>query len=126
MSALSDANADLLADDDFAVAVTYARGADSVAITAVPRRERTVDERDYGAALRAERRDYVLAAGALVLDGAETLPARGDTVTELVGDYEITCEVVDAPPDGCYRYADPGRTHLIVHAKQIARTAAGS
>jgi hypothetical protein len=125
MGVISDAHADILADADLASTVTYARGEASVDLAAVGTELRQEEEREYAARVTARSRRYLVDAADLVLDGAETLPRRGDTITETIDGYDCTLEVFDQPGIGPWKYAE-SRRHLIVFAKEIARAAAGS
>jgi len=105
--------------------VTYRRRADSVEVAA------TVGEtvfrltEDYGAQVRVVRRDYLIAADDLVLGGQQVLPEPGDRIEEADGDRVFIHEVMGpggGEPD--WRYSDPYRKTLRIHAKHVATEAA--
>jgi len=104
--------------------VTYRRGADSVQVAA------TVGEtvfrlvEDYGAQVRVVRRDYLIAADDLALNGQRVLPEAGDRIEETDGDRVFVYEVMGpggGEPD--WRYSDPYRRTLRIHTKHVATEA---
>jgi hypothetical protein len=99
--------------------VTYCRGYDSVEVAATV--GRTVFEIDdgSGAVERFESRDFLIAASALVLGGAATLPRPGDKVKEPAGGKLVVYEVMAPGKEPCWRWSDPFRKTLRVHTKQI-------
>ena len=126
MSVFTDVFDDIVADDEFAVEITYNRGEDSVspsALVGVTDFE-AVDE--YGAVIRHHSRDYIVKTSDLVLSGAEILPARGDTIEETIGDYIFTFKVLDLPNEGLFRYDDMEHHLLRIHSILVTKEAASS
>lgn len=69
----------------FGEAVTYARGAQSVALTAI-RNSQGVDVVDtQGVYTRVNRTEFLLAVASLVLGGVAVEPQRSDTITDADG-----------------------------------------
>lgn len=102
--------------------VTYARGNSSVEVPAtVGKTVFRLDARDGSGVIVVATRDYLVRATDLVLNGAPTLPRRGDQVRESDGDRVITHEV--SSPGGAsggeWRYSDPQRVTLRIHTQQI-------
>jgi len=99
--------------------VQYCRGGDSVQVAATV--GKTVFEIDdgYGAVERFESRDFLIPAAGLVLGGAETLPQPGDRIKETTGTKVMVYEVMAPGKEPCWRWSDPYRRTLRVHAKQI-------
>ena len=60
--------------------VTYRRGADSVSVGATIGRTTFEITSDEGARIETESRDFLISTATLILAGAETLPANGDTI----------------------------------------------
>jgi hypothetical protein len=105
-------------DDVAGVPVTYRRGADSAAFTATPGQSTFRVDDTYAANVRIRSRDFLFQASALLLAGVQSVPQRGDTVEETVGDKLHVHEVLR--PDGgeqVWRYSDAGRTRIRVHTK---------
>lgn len=69
--------------NDFAVNVTYSRGAASVPLVAIvaPQITDNIPELSAGVT-RIEKRSYLIEASKLILSGSLTLPQIGDTITE--------------------------------------------
>lgn len=99
--------------------VQYYRGGDSVQVAATV--GKTVFEIDDGCGVveRFESRDFLIPAAGLVLGGAETLPQPGDRVKETTGANVVVYEVLTPGKEPCWRWSDPYRRTLRVHAKQI-------
>ena len=100
-------------------AITYTRGANSVAITA------TIGNTDFqttdadGFFTQVQSRDFIFPAEDLILNAETVLPERGDTITEVVGDKTYTYAVLPFGEDGeLYKFSDPHRTILRVHTKK--------
>ena len=102
-------------------AVTYRRGALSASVQA------TIGETVFrlsdplGAEVRHVRRDYLILAEDLVLDGQTVLPERGDRIEETEGSETQVHEVMGpggGEPD--WRYSDPYRKTLRIHTKHVA------
>jgi len=102
----------------FATAIEYARGEQTVALTAtVGRSVFELVDRD-GFPIRSETRDYLFLAAELVLGGQLTTPQDGDVIRE-AGDGAVYVHEVMAPGDEPnWRFSDAGRSLLRVHTKQ--------
>jgi hypothetical protein len=99
--------------------VTYQRGAQSVPVLATIGKTAFEIDDGFGVLQRIESRDFLVLAADLVLDGAATLPQRGDIVAETVGDSTLQYEVTAPGKEPCWRYSDPYRQTLRIHTKQI-------
>lgn len=97
--------------------VTYARGVETVTLTAGRGRSEFETERK-GILIKLEARDFLIATAELILAGAVTLPARGDTISETVGDTTYTYEVLELNGEPAWRFADEYRQQLRVHTKR--------
>lgn len=102
------------------VEVTYARGTGSVLVLATI--GRTLFEVDGGRGIleKFETRDFLIRAQDLVLDGSPRLPERGDLIRETQGNVVHVYEVMAPGKEPHFRYSDPFRKTLRVHAKEIA------
>jgi hypothetical protein len=100
--------------------VTYRRGGLSVQLSAT--RGQTVFRLadGYGATVRTVQRDYLVAASDLILDGAVTLPIRGDQIVDDTEVYEVMGPGSNEPD---WRFADPDRLALRIHVKHVATEA---
>jgi hypothetical protein len=112
LSTLMAADVDnvLLNTDEFAVTVTYSRGASSVTITAVVQASVFEVSNEFGVT-RIESRDYVIKPSSLNFGSGVTVPIRGDLITEGGNVYIVTA------PDGApvYGYDNFQRLLLKVH-----------
>jgi hypothetical protein len=99
--------------------VQYCRGGDSVRVAATV--GKTVFEIDdgYGTVERFESRDFLILTADLVLGGTETLPQPGDRIKETAGTKLVVYEVMAPGKEPCWRWSDPYRRTLRVHAKQV-------
>jgi len=99
--------------------VAYVRGDASVELLATV--GRTVFEQTdaYGIVERTEARDFLVRAEDLALDGARTLPERGDRVREAVGEQVLVYEVMAPGNEPHYRFSDPYRRTLRIHTKHV-------
>lgn len=97
------------------VAVTYARGASSVSLSA------TLGNSDHdsidtqGNILSFHSQDFIFPAADLTFGAGAVEPAKGDTITYASRTYQVL-----SVGDGrCFSYMDPYRTGLRVHTKLI-------
>lgn len=94
------------------VAVTYTRGAATLALTAIPARgEHTLNVGEVSTIFQT--RDYLILADELAFSGAVTLPARGDTITE----GGVTRDVLSISGSPGWEYTDQTRQLIRVHTK---------
>lgn len=103
------------------LSVTYARGSDSVAVTASAafHEYQIVDEEGFSASVLV--RDYLLHAADLIIDGSVITPRAGDTITETINGVSQTFEVM--PLDERRREYEPLDTDgvlLKLHTKRVA------
>ena len=95
--------------------VTYSRGSDSVTLSATIGKTLFEVDRGGGVVEHSESRDFLVRAAELVLSGAPVLPQRGDRIT----DGGLVYEVMAPGSEPHYRFADPYRTMLRIHTKQV-------
>lgn len=94
------------------VAVTYTRGAATLALTAIPARgEHTLNVGEVSTIFQT--RDYLILAEELIFSGVATLPARGDTITE----GGVTRDVLSISGSPGWEYTDQTRQLIRVHTK---------
>ena len=103
--------------------ITYARGTLTVTLTA-GRGISTFEVQQGDILVRVEARDFLIAQEDLKLVGiVETLPARGDKITETTADgTTFTYEVLEIGSEPVWRYADEYRQQIRVHTKLIGST----
>ncbi len=101
-------------------AVTYARGIETVDVSASVGRTIFDVDNGFGVVERTESRDYLVLTDDLVLGGGRTLPERGDRVRELQGDQTFVYEVMAPGKEPHWRYSDPYRKTLRIHTKHVA------
>ena len=99
--------------------VTYARGAESVELSATLGDTRYELTDDAGATVQAKATDFIVTADELALGGAVTKPQIGDRIRLPAGAKVLVFEVLDLAGAGHYRPADPFGKALRIHAKQI-------
>jgi hypothetical protein len=98
------------------VAVTYRRGGQSVAVTAVPSPGRFEEVGETDAHVAAERRDYLVKASNLVLGGSDTTPREGDEIVEA----GVTYRVVQGSDDKQWQWSDGGKTTRRIHTVRVS------
>ena len=98
------------------MSVTYARGSQSVSLSATPGRSTTVTNPD-GVEVKISDRDWILTSADLILGDSLTTPQIGDVIEETADGQVYTWTVL--PPDGDkeWRYCDSHRHSLRVHCK---------
>lgn len=100
--------------------VTYERAGNTVDVQATIGRTEFEQADEFGVIHKIESRDYLVLTADLVLEGVQTLPKAGDHVRETDGSVIFVYEVMapgDEPP---FRYSDPYRRALRIHAKHVA------
>lgn len=95
--------------------VTYRRGEDSVEIDATPGSTTYEVADEAGAVIGATATDFIISAGALVLDGQAVTPRPGDRIVS----NGAVFEVLDLAGQGCWRWCGPHRTAMRIHAKEV-------
>jgi len=109
---VADVSDVFLNTSDFAVAITYARGLATVALTAIVEPSEFDNVTAFGStATRVESRAYLIKASTLILSTVLTLPQIGDTITEGDNVYVIP-KGSDRPR---YEYADENRLMIRVN-----------
>lgn len=93
--------------------VTYQRASDTVIVTAVRGRSSYMAESAVGIVYEVESVDYLVAAAALILDGATVTPQAGD----LIVDGDETFEVMAAGGSPPFEPSDPDATTLRIHTR---------
>ncbi len=99
--------------------VVYARGAETVVVSASVGRTIFRIENAYGVQERHEARDYLILASALFLGGALELPKAGDRIREEEDGKVFVYEVMAPGGEPCWRYSDPYRRTLRIHTKHV-------
>lgn len=100
--------------------VTYQRDGDSVELPATIGRTEFEQADEFGAIHKFESRDYLVLSTDLVLGGVQTLPKAGDKIRESDGAKTFVYEVMAPGNEPPYRYSDPYRRTLRIHAKHVA------
>lgn len=104
------------------VEVTYHRGASQVTIEKATKGQSRF-ESDNGFGLTTEMRtaDWLIEAAAIDFGDGPVEPDEGDLVKQTIGSDVIVFEVM-APggAEPAWRYADPQRTTVRIHSKQVA------
>jgi len=101
-------------------AVSYGRGASTVAVQATIGRTVFEQADEYGIVTKTETRDYLIRTADLVLNGLAVLPTRGDQIRETEGPTTFVYEVLSPGDEPVFRYADPYRKALRIHTRHIA------
>lgn len=104
------------------VVVLYARpGADPIEITAVlgQQAEDLVDA-EGGVSVRVRIVDFIVDPAALVIDGNQTLPARGDQIVFEEDGVTRRFNVVPYAGEPEWRDADPYRTRIRIHTQEAS------
>jgi hypothetical protein len=99
--------------------VTYVRGEASVELQATIGRTIFEQRDDYGVIEKTESRDFLIRTEDLVLEGANTLPERGDQLRATDGAKVYVYEVLAPGKEPHFRYSDPYRRTLRIHTKQV-------
>jgi hypothetical protein len=100
------------------VDITYSRpsASQSVVITkAVPGRSNHDLSQDGMIIEQVKSRDYLILTSALVLGGVQTLPLKGDRITEGSKTYAILAVGVEAQ----WRYTDQSEQLIRIHTREI-------
>lgn len=95
--------------------ITYRRGGASVSLSATRGRTEFQAVNGDGTVIEVVSADWIVDPDDLILNGAETLPRKGDTITDDVATYQVM------PPQGsdkAYRQ-DATKQRLRIHTKQV-------
>lgn len=98
---------------------TYARGDDSVTLTAGRGRTTFNVDNGQGVMVTVESHDFLIATADLKIADVAALPERGDQITETVDETTYTYEILELNGEPAWRYSDEFRQQLRVHAKLI-------
>lgn len=98
--------------------ITYRRGNNTVAVTAVIGRTEFELDNEFGVLKKIESRDFLIPAADLVLNGTPVLPERGDEIEEAQGSATYTYEVMAPGNEPAWRWSDAFRNTLRIHTKQ--------
>ncbi len=123
MTDLLDKASELIADtrrEHLAHTVTYRRGGASVDLPATTGSTQFERADEFGVIHRIESRDFLIAAGDLVLVGTRTLPRPGDRIADTSNGVTHEYEVMAPGGEPAWRYSDPQRRTLRIHTKQVA------
>lgn len=101
-------------------AVTYRRGPQSTALTAVKSVRRIEGIDASGAAVLVEKTDWLVRASDLTLGGLAAAPEEGDQVEETIGAAKATYEAMPDGKEPHGRYADAARTWWRIHVKLVS------
>ncbi len=107
-----------------AQSVCYVRGGQTVELSATVGKTTFEVDDGCGVLVRHESRDYLVLAADLKFGDTPILPQRGDRVRETQGGTVYVYEVIAPGNEPCWRYSDPYRKTLRIHAKQIDTEAA--
>jgi hypothetical protein len=103
--------------------VRYVRGSQSVNLAATVGKTTFEVDDGYGVLVRHESRDFLVLSADLMLDGAPTLPERGDRVRETQAGQVFVYEVTAPGKEPCWRYSDAYRKTLRIHTSQVSMEA---
>ena len=103
-----------------AATVVYTRGGESLSVAATVGRTVFRQDSDMGS-VRIETRDYIISAALLILGGGQTVPQRGDRITQTVDGTARTYEVLAPGGEPPWRWSDPHHRRVRIHTKEITR-----
>lgn len=99
--------------------VVYCRDAANVEVAATIGKTVFEVSREYGVFEKYISRDYIIAAGELILNEDPILPVRGDQIRETQGGKTYVYEVMAPGNEPCWRWSDSYRRSLRIHTKQV-------
>ncbi len=94
--------------------VTYARGAQSVEVTAVVG-ESAHDSIDDGMPVTVQSRDFMIAVEDLLLGASAVTPQAGDRITQGSALFVVR----DISGSNCWRYSDHPRSTYRIHTVEV-------
>ena len=100
-------------------AVTYYRGASSVAVTATPGRTVFRYGNEVGALIREVSTDFIIDVADLVIDGVTVEPARGDQVWQVADGVTYKYGVMSFGGEPAWRWTDGHRRAWRIHTKLV-------
>lgn len=101
------------------VPITYCRGGDALALTAVPAEDRYLADDGHGLLQQQFVRDYLVLAADLDFGGGPTEPRQGDQIKETIDGQVKVYEVVALGGEPHWRYSDSGHTVVRIHTKLV-------
>jgi len=100
--------------------VKYRRGSKEVSVRAVVGRSLLKLDDGYGGIRMVwTDRDFLIAAEDLILDGARTLPQRGDQIEQIIDGTKHIFEVLAPGNEPEWRWSDPHQTILRIHTTKL-------
>tara|TARA_R100001129_G_scaffold156061_2_gene119197 strand:- start:879 stop:1241 length:363 start_codon:yes stop_codon:yes gene_type:complete len=100
------------------IEIIYSRGDRNVTVKGVPGSTEWAEATGAGYVETAQARDFLVRVDDLVLGGESITPTRGDTVTETVGNRQITYPVSSPGGSRVFSYADPYRRIYRIHTTE--------
>lgn len=98
------------------VAITYTRGAHSTSISRAVPGSSTHDLTQDGMVIeRIHSRDFILLASELKINSVETLPQRGDQITE----GSRVFKVLSLAGEAAWKYQDQTQKTIRIHTKEV-------
>lgn len=102
--------------DQAGESMTYSRSPHSVALTVTPQGQRRQEVSIGGVLLEEDiRHDFTFDAADLILNAAQTVPARGDRITWDSDIFEIV--PID---DQTYTYVTSSKNRIRVHTRKVS------
>lgn len=107
-------------DTNASKAVSYAREADSVSLSATKtgRRDSLLTVPDP-IRTQTQEMDWLITAADLVLNGDVAIPKVGDRITETIDGQDFIWQVLATDSEACWRWADRNNSVYRVHTKLI-------
>lgn len=103
--------------------ITYARGVDSVNLTAVRGTTRAeTSDGEGNMTVRTVIDDWIIEAAELVLAGELTEPEDGDEIRLTEGEATYVYKVLPIAGEPCFRPSDPFGKRLRIHTKLDSQT----
>lgn len=100
--------------------VVYRRGTSEASVRAVVGRSLLKLDDGYGGIRMVwTDRDFLIAAEDLILDGARTLPQRGDQIEQIIDGTKHIFEVLAPGNEPEWRWSDPHQTILRIHTTKL-------
>ncbi|AMV35245.1 hypothetical protein VN12_24180 [Pirellula sp. SH-Sr6A] len=99
--------------------IIYRRNELSVLIRATIGKSMYDQDDGEGIVTRSQVRDFLINTRDLTTSIIGSLPKAGDTIVEIDDESEFTYEVMSMGSEPPWRYSDPFRLKLRIHAKQV-------
>ncbi len=105
--------------------VVYVRGTAGIAVCAsIGRTLLKLDDGDGGIRMEWTDRDFLIPTAKLILGGVKVTPERGDLIRERHNGILSTFEVLAPGGEPPWRWSDPHRNLLRIHAKLVSEVPA--